>query len=81
MFEFLLSMFILAGGGFLLYRGIASELASGVITLIVGYWFTKRSNESAVNNLLRQSPTMVPILTPPVEHPAPQEGSATTNGQ
>ena len=61
-FEFLLSMFILAGAGFLIYRGIASELGSGVITLIVGYWFTKRSNESAVNNLLRQSPTVTPIL-------------------
>ena len=64
MFEFLLSVFIIAGAGFLLYLGIATELASGVITLIVSFWFQKRSNESAVNNLLRQSPIVVPVPEP-----------------
>ncbi len=62
LFEFLLSMFIIAGSGFLIYKGIASELASGVITLVTGFWFTKRANESAVNNLLRQSPSLAPIV-------------------
>jgi len=61
MFEFLLSMLLIVGSGYLLCIGVASELASGVVTLVVGYWFTSRSNATAVNNLLRQSPTLVPI--------------------
>jgi len=67
LFEFLLSMFLIGGAGFLIFQGVASELASGVITLVTGYWFQKRSNESAVNNLLRQSPTITPIKNTNVE--------------
>lgn len=56
--EFLLSIFLCSGAGFLLFYGIAVELASGVIMMIAVYWFQKRSNESAVNNLLRQAPDL-----------------------
>ena len=63
LFEFLLSLCLYIGAGFLLYKGIASELASGVIGIVTTFWFNKRSNESAVNNLLRQSPTISPVQT------------------
>lgn len=66
-FEFFLSLFIIGGAGFLLYSNIATELAAGVITLVTGYWFQKRSNESAVSNLLREAPIMLPIT--PENHP------------
>ncbi len=65
LFEFLLSLLIIAGAGFMIYRGIASEFACGVISLVTGFWFTKRSNESAVNTLLKQPPVnMVSTPTP-----------------
>lgn len=80
LFEFLLSMFILGGFGFLLYKGIASELASGVITLVVGYWFQKRSSESAVNNLLRQSPSMAPVQNTPVTPAEPTAPGGNASG-
>jgi len=68
-FEFVLSLVLIVGGGYLLMIKIAPELASGIISSVVVFWFTKRSNDSAVNNLLRESPTLVPILNniiPPV---------------
>lgn len=61
-FEFVLSIFIISVSVFLLYCRLATELASGLITMITVYWFQKRSNDSAVQTLLRQSPTIVPIL-------------------
>jgi len=80
LFEFLLSLMLIGGSGFLIFNGVASELASGVVTLVTGYWFQKRSNESAVNNLLRQSPTMVPIqntTVPPIQKCIDNEGGGT----
>jgi len=68
LFGFILSVLLIAGGGFLLVLKVAPELASGVITLVVGFWFTQRSNAVAVNNLLKQGPSIVipdPLVTPP----------------
>ena len=71
MYEFALSFVILLGGGFLLLNGIAVEFASGLMSLVVGFWFQKRSSENAVNNLLRNPPTILPIAnefqTPPIK--------------
>lgn len=85
LFEFLLSVMLTGGSGFLLYANVAPELASGVITLVVGYWFTSRSNASAVNNLLRQSPTIVPIANenhttlPQTQISVPADGQQVVN--
>ena len=76
MYEFLLSLFIIGGAGYLLMMGVAPELCAGVITLVTGFWFSKRSNENAVNNLLRQSPTMVPIKNT-IESEVKNDGGVT----
>lgn len=51
-FEFVLSLFIISVSAFMIYKGVAVELFSGVITLVTGYWFTKQSNTSAVNTAI-----------------------------
>jgi len=61
LYEFALSMFILGGSGYMLASHTAPELASGVVLLVVGYWFNKKSAESAVNQLLTQPPVMAII--------------------
>jgi hypothetical protein len=61
MYEFVLSLLLIVGGGYMLMHGVATELVSGVIGIVITYWFQKRSNESAINNLLRQSPITQPI--------------------
>jgi hypothetical protein len=58
LFEFILSMVIIIGAGFLIYKAIAPEFCTGLITLVVGYWFTNRSNTTAVKNLLTQPPAV-----------------------
>jgi len=59
MYEFVLSLLLIVGGGYLLVCGVATELVSGVIGIVITYWFQKRSNESAINNLLRQPPNLI----------------------
>lgn len=91
--EFLLSVIIIVGGGYLITKAIAPEFATSIIALVVGFWFTSRSNASAVNTLLRQPPKIqIPepptnpevintpdIITP--ETPAPAPAPVAKTGQ
>lgn len=44
-FEFVLSMTVLVGGGYLAAQGIAPELASTAIGIVLAYWFSRRQSE------------------------------------
>jgi hypothetical protein len=52
-FEFVLSLVILIGGGFLIFKNIAPELCAGIMGTVVAYWFTNRTI-SKLNNANNQ---------------------------
>ncbi|MNI96207.1 hypothetical protein D3C73_1546070 [compost metagenome] len=45
-FEFLLSIVVLVGGGYLLTTGSNTEIASSMITAVITFWFVRRQNEA-----------------------------------
>jgi len=44
-FEFLISVMVLGGGGFLVYYDKAPELAAASIGAVIAYWFSNRQAE------------------------------------
>jgi hypothetical protein len=49
-FEFILSIVVLIGSGFLLLKGVAPELAAGAVTSVITFWFMRRANDAANQN-------------------------------
>lgn len=60
--EFIISIVVLLGGGFLLYTGHSPEVAVSAITAVITFWFARRSAEAQARAYQQ----------PPVEQAAPQ---------
>jgi hypothetical protein len=56
-FEFLVSILVIAGGGFLMFIGKGdSTFITAMMALVIGFWFQSRSNATTVRNLLQPPP-------------------------
>jgi hypothetical protein len=56
-FEFLISLLVIAGGGALMWYGRGeSTFLTSMIALVIYFWFQSRTNNATVTNLLKQLP-------------------------
>lgn len=44
-FEFILSVIILIGGGYMVFTGQGTELGVSAVTAVITFWFTRRQAE------------------------------------
>lgn len=44
-FEFVITLVVLIGGGFLVYKGTATEIAVAAISTVIAFWFGNRIRE------------------------------------
>lgn len=72
--EFVLSLVIIMGGGFLLYVNRAPDIAITAITAVIAFWFTRRITESAnFKNQSQSTTSQTPTATQNTAAPAPVE--------
>lgn len=57
MLEWSLSIIVLLGGGFLIYKGVGNELAVSAITFVITFWFTRRQSEQTAAMLKNKDET------------------------
>ncbi|MCL6443356.1 MAG: hypothetical protein K6T83_07860 [Alicyclobacillus sp.] len=76
LFEFVLSLVIIVGGGFLLYTGHATDIAIAAIMTVIPFWFTRRSQEQQQSN--QQS--LLDQVTKAIQDTATKSGTAPQTG-
>ena len=56
-FEFLVSLLVIAGGGFLMFMGKGdSTFITSMMALVIYFWFQSRATDKTVQNLYKQPP-------------------------
>lgn len=53
----LITLVVLFGAGFLLYKGVAQETAYTAITTVLAFWFGKRNRQSKKDAPEQEQPT------------------------
>jgi hypothetical protein len=73
--EFVISLVVLLGGGFLLYTGHSPEVAISAITAVITFWFARRSAEAQARAAIQPTPAIEVTAVQP-QAPAVQQGTA-----
>lgn len=63
LFEAIITIIVLLGGGFLIYSGKGTEIAIGGITLVLTFWFNRRQNQQQadhIQNILQSQQVQTP---------------------
>lgn len=87
--EFIISLVVLLGGGFLLYSGHSPEVAVSGIATVIAFWFARRSAEASTKQLqqfqqsqqaflpeipaVQMIPQQIPFTAQPAEPRAPDQ--------
>ncbi len=70
-FEFVLTLVVIVGGGFMISKGIAPEFMIGIITTVVMFWFSDK-----IPN--KKTPPRTEITTPAVKVDSTPTGTTVT---
>lgn len=50
-YEFLLSLLIIGGGGYMMFEGKETALVSAIIGSVVTFWFSRRQTETTIEKM------------------------------
>jgi hypothetical protein len=80
-FEFLISLLVIAGGGFLMFIGKGDNtFITSMMALVIYFWFQSRNNKATVDNLMKQFPIQTGTLPIAVNgHQVTTTTTETTN--
>ena len=71
-FEFLISILVIGGGGILMMMGKGDNtFLTSMMALVIYFWFQSRSNAATVSNLLKQLPLQPPVNGVTQDQPTP----------
>lgn len=74
--EFIISVIVIVGGGFLLVYNVAPEFAIASITTIIMFWFNQRDKEKQQLRTLEQLKNSPPVVVEPIVKDTTPKASA-----